>query len=422
MARIFTSNQVNHVYVVKDVKSTKAEVTTVGDIFVDDDAEGNLFFTYMGPGGLVRSDIIENIMYAKRATAASMRKNLKNAVITFAIDPIAGADYTLNIEMQNPMGISPDNTYIQNVAARCFARDFVGVSDATKAAAAKSAVIARLADNLLKNFSRLDTKLFNVYPTLAPIGEFVSTGSYSKGDMATYQGDIYVNKTGTATMNATNWVAFDYNPDAYDSTLTTGYAVGTIVKEDGVIYVNKTAISSGSAAGDFDSTKWVALAAVPSTNDIDSSLSYTGIILEELPSEWILGLKQDKPLVYDVTSDYILNATSNTSFEEDYWASVVYTNGQVLKNGHAMADLEYFAMGERADQYRMSGWPNYIPTTYVIGNNPDAEYDVISIHYAYVGSNEAVQKSEKEITFICKTSETSDLKSAINTIKSSLIP
>lgn len=417
MARIFTSNQVNHVYVVKDVKSSKAAVTTVGDIFVDDDAEGNLFFTYMGPGGLVRSDIIENIMYAKRATAASMRKNLKNAVITFAIDPIAGADYTLNIEMQNPMGISPDNTYIQNVAARCFARDFVGVSDATKIAAAKSAVITRLADNLLKNFSRLDTKLFNVYPTIASVTEFSSTASYSVGDLVTYQGDIYMNTTGTAAMGATNWTSFDSNPDAFSTTST--YDKGDTVQKDGVIYACHTAIGS---AGDWDSTKWNAVAVIPSTNDIDSTLSYTGIILEELPSEWILGLKQDKPLVYDVTSDYILNATSNTSFEEDYWASVVYTNGQILKNGHAMADLEYFAMGERADQYRMSGWPNYIPTTYVIGDNPDAEYDVISIHYAYVGSNEAVQKSEKEITFICNTSETSDLKSAINAIKSNLIP
>lgn len=29
------------------------------------------------------------------------------------------------------------------------------------------------------------------------------------------------------------------------------------------------------------------------------------------------------------------------------------------------------------------------------------EYHVLDIHYAYVGSNEAVQKSEKDITIVC---------------------
>ena len=51
MARIFTSNQVNHVYVVKSVKSSKDAVTSAGDIYVAKDKEGNPFFTYMGKGG-----------------------------------------------------------------------------------------------------------------------------------------------------------------------------------------------------------------------------------------------------------------------------------------------------------------------------------------------------------------------------------
>jgi hypothetical protein len=42
-------------------------------------------------------------------------------------------------------------------------------------------------------------------------------------------------------------------------------------------------------------------------------------------------------------------------------------------------------------------------------------YDVIDIHYAYVGSNESVQKSEKTLTIVGETADLADIKSAIQT-------
>ena len=56
-------------------------------------------------------------------------------------------------------------------------------------------------------------------------------------------------------------------------------------------------------------------------------------------------------------------------------------------------------MGERGDMYRQVGWPHNIPTTYLV--DPAKAYCVFDIHYAYVGSNESVQKSEKTITIVC---------------------
>ena len=56
-------------------------------------------------------------------------------------------------------------------------------------------------------------------------------------------------------------------------------------------------------------------------------------------------------------------------------------------------------MGERADIYRGVGFPNNIPTKYMV--DASKEYHVLDIHYAYVGSNESVQKSEKDITIVC---------------------
>ena len=46
----------------------------------------------------------------------------------------------------------------------------------------------------------------------------------------------------------------------------------------------------------------------------------------------------------------------------------------------------------------MVGFPHVIRTKYLV--NPDNKYNVIDIHYAYVGPNESVQKSEKDITIV----------------------
>ena len=67
----------------------------------------------------------------------------------------------------------------------------------------------------------------------------------------------------------------------------------------------------------------------------------------------------------------------------------------VLPEGQKIADLEWFAMGERGDQYRLVGWPNVIPTKYMV--DPSKDYDIIDIHYYWVGPNEQAQKSEKDI-------------------------
>ena len=67
--------------------------------------------------------------------------------------------------------------------------------------------------------------------------------------------------------------------------------------------------------------------------------------------------------------------------------------------GKLAADYEYFFHGERGDQYRMVGWPDYIPTSYMVDTTK--EYDFVQIHYAYVGPNESCQKSEKDLVFLC---------------------
>lgn len=122
--------------------------------------------------------------------------------------------------------------------------------------------------------------------------------------------------------------------------------------------------------------------------------TYTGIVIEEAPQEWVLGVMEQVPVNFTLQP-----GTITASGDDRIWGTVkqvASTNS--IPDGHKIADLEYFCMGERGDVYRMVGFPNVIRTKYLV--NPDTKYNVIDIHYAYVGPNESVQKSEKDITIV----------------------
>lgn len=128
----------------------------------------------------------------------------------------------------------------------------------------------------------------------------------------------------------------------------------------------------------------------------ESSLTgtYTGIVIEEAPQDWILGVMEQTPVNFTIQPDLIID-----NGDERIWGvvkKVASTNS--IPDGHKIADLEYFCMGERGDIYRMVGFPYVICTKYLV--DPTIKYNVIDIHYAYVGSNESVQKSEKDITIV----------------------
>ena len=122
--------------------------------------------------------------------------------------------------------------------------------------------------------------------------------------------------------------------------------------------------------------------------------TYTGIVIEEAPQEWILGVMEQTPVNFTLQP-----STITVSGDDRIWGTVKQVaSTSSIPDGHKIADLEYFCMGERGDVYRMVGFPNVIRTKYLV--NPDTKYNVIDIHYAYVGPNESVQKSEKDITIV----------------------
>ena len=121
--------------------------------------------------------------------------------------------------------------------------------------------------------------------------------------------------------------------------------------------------------------------------DIDS------IRITEVEQPWRLGVMAQTPVYFTVQPVAVM-----VNGDERIWATVTEGTNGTIANGKKIADLEYFCMGERGDMYRNIGWPHNIPTTYLV--DPTVKYNVIDIHYAYVGSNENVQKSEKTITLV----------------------
>lgn len=173
------------------------------------------------------------------------------------------------------------------------------------------------------------------------------------------------------------------------------------------------------------------------TDTTTFSNTYTGVVIKEVEQDWILGVKQQKPLVFTVEPTTINNGTDNV-----VWGDVVYsnkkkttggvtpTNGIVASgqpaaagtvvNSKLAADYEYFYMGERADQYRLVGFPDYVPTTYLVDSNHQYGYDFITIHFSYSGSNHAVQKSEKDVTFLVPRASTDSTASSVGALADSL--
>jgi hypothetical protein len=146
----------------------------------------------------------------------------------------------------------------------------------------------------------------------------------------------------------------------------------------------------------------------PATKEKDLTGTYTSVVITEVEQPWTLGVLPQVPVYFEVYP-----STISVEGDETIWGvAEKVESDEVVGNGKNIADLEYFCMGERGDQYRGIDWPHVIKTEYMV--DPAKEYDVIDIHYAYVGANESVQKSEKDVTIVCTNDVTADLVEAIN--------
>lgn len=141
----------------------------------------------------------------------------------------------------------------------------------------------------------------------------------------------------------------------------------------------------------------------PNMKKSDLTGSYTSVVIKEYPQDWTLGVKQQVPVYFEVYP-----TTVEVDGVEVIWGEVdedtgkveLTETGDVLPNSKKIADLEYFAHGERGDIYRNIGWPDVIPTKYIVDPENEDGYDVLEIHFAYKGGGENPQLSEKDIEIV----------------------
>lgn len=131
----------------------------------------------------------------------------------------------------------------------------------------------------------------------------------------------------------------------------------------------------------------------------------TGLTITEKEQSWTRGIGALERVYFDVypTTVYVDGddviwgtVTDLTPAKED---ATVGTDA--IGNGKVIADMEWFYLGERGDQYRMMGYPNYIPTEYLV--NPATQYDVLELHYGFTDTGVNSYRTEKDMTIVAPT-------------------
>lgn len=163
------------------------------------------------------------------------------------------------------------------------------------------------------------------------------------------------------------------------------------------VYLLTSEIDSVASSG-------IAVTAATTLKDLEGNTVY-GIAIVAAKQPHTVGTGTTDLVDFDVTL-----APVTVNGMDAPWGEVItdFYDGYTVKNGEVVADMENFYMKERGDQYGNVGWPNVVPTMYLA--DPTKEYDIFDIQYAYIGSNESCQASEKTLTIAVESSLGTEIK------------
>lgn len=142
----------------------------------------------------------------------------------------------------------------------------------------------------------------------------------------------------------------------------------------------------------------------------------TGVEVTEVVQPYIVGFLSQEPVNFEVIATTVRYQGDDVIWakrDEDTEKIELEDTDVTVGDGSKIADLEYFCMGERGDQYRNTpGGPQRLPVKYMV--DPTKEYDVLDMHYFFSDTGVNVHKSEKDITFVSET------LAVLNSIKTEL--
>ena len=184
----FSINQVRHLYVAKALKSGTNLLATdaAGSILPKGDtAKTQMYFQYMSPAGIVRSDLIavNKIMYAKATGSEDLAHKLTRVLLTLDANvnatPVAGQEYITRIAFRQYIGLGDED---QNFK--------YGYVKATASMTA-SDFYKKMAISIADNVSRDTTPLVTVYLKTAASEELVAPKTKEADLTDTYTGIIF---------------------------------------------------------------------------------------------------------------------------------------------------------------------------------------------------------------------------------------
>lgn len=122
-----------------------------------------------------------------------------------------------------------------------------------------------------------------------------------------------------------------------------------------------------------------------------------GVVLVEGPQKYVRGKLSGEPCQFTVAFRYAASNVEDVVWGKETIAPSEITGMTVIPANYELADLEYFALGERGDYYRGATWPNNYEPTYAIDITGETSYNVLSIDYFWSGEAENVQRSPRLI-------------------------
>ena len=135
-----------------------------------------------------------------------------------------------------------------------------------------------------------------------------------------------------------------------------------------------------------------------------------GVVLVEGLQKYVRGKLNGEPCPFSVAFRYAESNVNDVIWGTDTVDTVANVNTAdtssiaptVVPAVYAIADLEYFALGERGDYYRGAFWPNDYTPTYAV--DLSKTYDIVTVEYYWAGNVENVQKSPRMIQVACDAS------------------
>ena len=141
-----------------------------------------------------------------------------------------------------------------------------------------------------------------------------------------------------------------------------------------------------------------------------SAATVTKCYLVQGPQRYVRGKLSGEPCPFSVSSNLTVANLEDIFWLKETDQTVSNISGfTVVAGARELADLEYFALGERGDVYRGYLYPNEYDTHYEIDPSGTTEYNVLSIEYFWQGGAENVQKSPRLLEIAAPASNSNDV-------------